>query len=415
MAAPGNVMTFPGSEESNVEALLLNKLRVIERDSSGCYAVQLHLSGLRPGNRKPHFLGIAARTFDNLETNFEATLFQLYNGDFVVICKDVPVDEIDPVIFKVRQLFSEDPLTDGEDGSLEDRFSTWYDFSDQGDYASFVEVANEIAVQAAAQRKKEADLLSPNSLPGERLNPESTTQINLKLQSVEILDLIQEQTAVVVKPGAKGSVLFNEQYVSMAALQKRVSPDVNLFGSNWLFQFLTETIDRRLLGVMSRRNFAALKEPISLNLNISTVLGREFQHFHHVVGGNAGKVVVELQLIDILSDMAAFYDARDMLQENGYRVLLDGMSPLALQFFDPAILEVDLIKISWGQEFESEESDERVKDMRKVIGNVGKDSVIISRVDSEKAVVWALALGITRFQGYYIDTVVEAMLTKGII
>ncbi len=415
MAQSGTVMTFPGSESTSEETQLRTRLRFIEDDRAGYYAVHIHLSGLRASNRKPHFINIAARTFDNLQNNFDVTLFKLDNADLTLLCKDVPVDEIDPAMHKARQLFSEDPLTDSEDGSIDDRFSTWYDLAQQGDFASFNETVNRLSEEAIERQRKAAELLSPNALPGERMQPKDVADITLQLQTVEIDDLIKEQTAVVVHPGGRGDVLFKEQFVAMAALQKRVAPKVNLFGSNWLFQFLTETIDRRVLGVVARQDFEFMTDPISLNLNISTVLGREFQHFHQKAGGFSSRIVIELQLIDVFSDMTAYADARDMMQENGYRVLIDGLNPLSLQFFDPALLESNLIKVNWGPEFKNEDSQARLEDMSQVVKNVGKDNVILGRVDSEDAVVWALSLGIRRFQGFYIDTIVDAMLAKGII
>jgi hypothetical protein len=53
--------------------------------------------------------------------------------------------------------------------------------------------------------------------------------------------------------------------------------------------------------------------------------------------------------------------------------------------------------------------------MRQVLKNVGAENVILGWVNSEDAVIWALSLEVCRFQGYYIDTIVEAMLAKGII
>ncbi|MHA1597300.1 MAG: hypothetical protein ACTSV1_01130, partial [Alphaproteobacteria bacterium] len=266
------------------EVLLLNRLRALEEDGDGYYAVLFHTSQLRPANRKKHYLDIAARAFDMLLSNFDATLYKLSSLDFVLICHEVPIEEIDPVTQKVRQLFSEDPLTDGEDGSIDDKFTTWFDLSQPGDFSAFVEKANGLAIDAAERRRREDEIRSPNALPGVRLAPKSAGEISLKLQTIPMDDLIREQTAIVMHAGAKGDVLFHEQYVSMTDLQQRVAPDVNLFGSTWLFQFLTETIDRRLLSILATRDLSALSEPISLNLNISTVLGREFQHFHQSVG-----------------------------------------------------------------------------------------------------------------------------------
>ena len=63
-----------------------------------------------------------------------------------------------------------------------------------------------------------------------------------------------------------------------------------------------------------------------------------------ILSKNTSKVIVELQIQDIFSDMAAFSQARDTLQERGYKTVVDGLSPLSLQFFDPGLLKSDFIK-----------------------------------------------------------------------
>ncbi len=154
---------------------------------------------------------------------------------------------------------------------------------------------------------------------------------------------------------------------------------------------------------MARKDYEHVSEPVSLNLNIATVLSRDFQQFNRHVGDSAAKVFVEMQIIDIFSDMNSFTYARDTLQQQGYRVVVDGLNPIALQFFNPSLLKTDFIKISWGPEFLNDGEDSRLAELREVIVEAGKDSVILSRVDSEKAVKWGLSIGISRFQGYFID------------
>lgn len=222
-------------------------MRFIEDDGAGYYAVQVFLSGLRASNRKPHFINIAAKTFYNLLNKFDVTLFKMDNTDLVLLCKDVPVEEIDPAMHKARQLFGEDPLTDSDDVSIDDRFSTWYDLVQQGDYSAFIEIITRLTEEAIERQRMHKELLSPNALPGERMQPKDLAGITLRLQTVEINYLISEKAAAVIRPGAKWAILFCEQYVTMKALQKRVAPDENFFGLSWLFQNLTEAIDRRLL------------------------------------------------------------------------------------------------------------------------------------------------------------------------
>ena len=204
-------------------------------------------------------------------------------------------------------------------------------------------------------------------------------------------------------PGGPGNIIFREHYISMAELKKRIAPDVNLFASPWLFQYLTETLDKRMLAVLGNRDFSTLPFSLSINLNVSTVLSREFQKFHQAVGKNTSKVVVEMQVLDIFADMNTFGYARDSLQERGYRVVVDGLNPLALQFFDPGLLKSDFVKINWDSEYEGDVDLVRMTEMREVIASTGKDSVILARVDTEQAIKWGLALGISRFQGFYVD------------
>ncbi|MBC8239030.1 MAG: EAL domain-containing protein [Alphaproteobacteria bacterium] len=195
----------------------------------------------------------------------------------------------------------------------------------------------------------------------------------------------------------------------MSELKARVAPNVNLFGSPWLFQYLTETLDRRMLSVISRRDLAATPDNLSLNLNIATVMSREFQQFHEQIEAYTDRFIIEIQVIDIFSDMNAFKYARDLLRERGYRVLVDGLNPLAIHFFDPTLLQTDFLKISWGPEFVGDEKKEKIEEMRNIIRHAGTDGVILSRVDSQDAVQWGATLGISRFQGYFIDKLVAAM------
>jgi len=246
-------------------------------------------------------------------------------------------------------------------------------------------------------------------MPGPPLEPRNVSEIKKRLQDTRIADMIDQQLAITVEPRGAGQALFRETFVSMAELQKRIAPNVNLFGSTWLFQYLTEALDKRMLAVVARLGLAAQKEPISLNLNISTVMSREFQQFHRTVGAEVAGMVIEIQLIDILADVGAFRAARDALQEQGYGVLIDGLGPLTLQYIDVGRFGTDFIKIGWNREFVSKFAEDRRLEMRDLVEQAGSDRVILARAESEEALKWALGLGIRRFQGRFIDSLVRSM------
>jgi len=404
--------TGPGRDEQTEEVLLLEQLKRVRNDPIGYFGIHVHLSKLRPGNRQKHFLDIAARAFDDFIANNDALLYSLYNADIVLVCRNVPIDDVDPVIEKVRGLFPEDPLTEAPLGSYDDRFSTWYDLSQSDDFRAMATVCNDLAAAAEVQREADRKALAKKQKEADRgkpLAPDNLAAINQKMKTTQIADLIRNQAACRVIPGKKGEIVFREFFITMGELKKRVAPNINLFSSPWLFQYLTETLDRRMLAVIGKRNPGTSPDSISLNLNINTVMSRDFQTFHEAIEEHAEKFIIEFQVIDIFADMYQYRMARDLLRERGYRVLIDGLNPLAINFFDPSHLQADFMKISWGPEFVGDEQQEKVAEMRRIVAHAGKDGVVLARVDSQDAIKWGATLGITRFQGYFIDKLVAAM------
>ena len=128
------------------EKLLLDFVRRMERFREGRRAVHLHLSRLRPYNRREHHLRIAATTFDGLIRKFEGALFRMQNGDMVFVAKDARVEDIDPAVMRLRFLFSEDPLLNNP--ADEGGFCSWYDLERQ--YADLLEAAQSLVAAAEA-------------------------------------------------------------------------------------------------------------------------------------------------------------------------------------------------------------------------------------------------------------------------
>ncbi len=418
MAESALSATGPGQDGTSEEVLLRDYLHRVGDNRAGLYAVHVHLSDLRPGNRQPNFIRIAARSFEYLVNNFEATLYPMSNADLILVCRDVPVDEVDSVILKARALFHEDPLTAGEDGAFGDRFTTWYDLSQPDDYVALIGIADQLLAETLQRQRREAEAVAAagaRAMTGRPLDPPTLAAIRQQLQGARLFDLIHQQTAVQVRHGGKGRVLFREHFVSMFELQKRVAPGVNLFGNMWLFQYMTEFLDRRLLAILSRRGLDEGKDSISLNLNVPTVLSRDFQEFHQGLGTLANRVIIEVQLIDALADMGAFAYARDSLRERGYRVLIDGLNPFALQFFDAQPLEADFIKINWSREFLGDDANRRPAALSESVARAGPERIVLARVETEEAVKWGTGLGITGFQGQLVDEIVETMSDRGMI
>ncbi len=402
--AKGSARQGPASEES----LMLDHLRRIERARNGCCAVHFHLSRLQTPYRKPKFIRIAARSFDTLVNNADATLYVLSNSDMALICRGVRVEDIDTAAFKLRALFAEDPLA-SDDG--EDRFTTWYDLGEMADYTSFEELTIRLEADGArhlANAAQNRSSLAP-------LDANALTEVDRRLQGVRVGEILNSQPCVDVRLGSGRSILFREHYVPMSELARRVAPDVDLFASAWLFNYVTDFLDGRVLAVMGQTDFAELTDPISMNLHVSTVLSPEFQLFNDQIHPHADKVIIEVQMIDVIADMGAFNYAKKWLQQQGYRILIDGLYPLALQYFDPGVLEPDFVKIAWSPDLAADFPDAQLDELRDLIEYTGAARMVLARVETEEAVRWGLHLGIHRFQGFFVDKLVDAMAAKGLL
>ena len=104
MADPGYTTGGYNEAETSEESLLLSCLKRVEANPAGVYAVHMYLSKLKASNRQPHFIGIAARTFDSLIESFEATVFSIHNSDLILVCRNVPVDDADAAVDKILHI-----------------------------------------------------------------------------------------------------------------------------------------------------------------------------------------------------------------------------------------------------------------------------------------------------------------------
>ena len=120
---------------------------------------------------------------------------------------------------------------------------------------------------------------------------------------------------------------FSELFISISDLRETLMPGVNLTSNRWLFHHLTETLDKRMLSMLSKTDAITITGEISINANVKTLLSDDFQVFDdNVSASRRGAMVIELQKEDIFSDLPAFLIAREFVQERGYRVLLDGLT-----------------------------------------------------------------------------------------
>jgi EAL domain-containing protein (putative c-di-GMP-specific phosphodiesterase class I) len=394
------------------DRLVRDHLQGLGRYRRDVYAAQIHLSRFKLIESQSRAVGKALRPLAVLAARDGGALFRLSNADLVLVCRGIPLSDMDAAVSRVRQLLRGEVTAEASAVRFDDPLVTWFDLSKSGDHSALLATADALSTETAGQFPNKPGNPFPNDIR-QPLDPMNLSAIGRKLRKARIAELIRQQTAIEIRPGGDGKPLFRETYVSMSELQNRIAPGVNLLEGTSLFRYLTEKLDKHVLTTVPRRGLARGREPISLNLNISSLTSGEFHLFHKEQSGAPVRPVIEIQLIDILADIEAFTGARDTLQGHGYRVLVDGLSPLTLEFFDVSRLRADFVKICWSREGWGGLSSDRTTYVREVVARTGTQKMLLARVDCDDAIKWALELGITRFQGHYIDKLIKAMTAKG--
>lgn len=388
------------------EYLLLDYLQRLGRNVEGRMAVHIHLSRLRPQNRQDHHIRIAAATFEGMVQNYEGQIFTLSNSDLFFICKDATIEDIDAAIMKVRYLFSEDPLSQGDDEEDLARFCTWYNVASQ--YDELLDIAKQM--HRERERKTRLTVTAERGDPRlktqrKQLDPEQLGKLESFLTRADLSNLMRRQPVCAVTPNnPMPQTVFRELYISIADLQQTVLPEFDISSNLWLFQHLTQTLDSRMLSMLIRNDDSSIASSFSINLNVQTILSPPFLNFDSSLKAVArGTVVIELQKIDIFGDMGAYMFARDFMRERGYRICLDGLNHLTLQFIDRDRLGLDLLKLTWSPDMADDMSGSRTAELKEHVDRCGRARIILCRCDSDEAIRFGQSLGITMYQGRYID------------
>jgi len=390
------------------EALLFDYLRKLRAHRSGRRAIHLHLSDLAPQNRTDHNLRGIAALFDNLVKTMSGQIFTLTSGDIVLIFKTPALEEVEAVTVKLCFQFATDPLLLDEQAGRARKFVTRYDFGD--DYDELL-----VFAQSLVQKREDHSIEDKKQMEGgdqrrlaanEPLTPQILARIEDALVRADLSNLLRRQAVSAIVGKASPQVMFHELFISIADLRQTLIPNVNLASDPWLFQHLTETLDRRVLALLNRRDDRTLSGDVSINLNITTLLSTEFLTFDDKIrGATCNSIVLELQKVDIFTDLGAYLFARDFAHERGYRICIDGMSHRHLPFIHRDRLGADLVKLVWNDGMPAEAAaDGTIAD---AIRRTGDNRIILCRCDTPEAIQFGQSMNIAMFQGRHVEQMIS--------
>ena len=371
--------------------------------------LQLKLSVLDAFSRTDNTLATLIRNF-NEALHPDGKAFGFRNDDiFIVYSPKVNENQIKALLIKTGLYFSADPKIENPE-SLQRTFSLPDDRDALNYETSRIEAAPPVRADVTASKiaARKRFILPPAADNGKKqLTPAELARISKALANTDFSNMIRRQFVCVVLDNIAPSPMFEEVFVSIADLGETIMPNVSLTATPWLFQDLTETLDKRVLTTVSRHDDGAFYRDFSLNLNVSSILSDDFKSFDGGIRENMkASVVLELQPIDIFSDFSMYVKARDFAQSLGYKICIDGVSAQNLPFIDREKLGADFVKLTWQPDLpDLLAQDGTLKDE---ILSIGSNRTILCRVDDEKALNFAKESQITLLQGRYIQHLLSA-------
>lgn len=380
-------------------------------NAGGHYAVHFELPSAVGAAVDVSQTQLALRPIEHLAALHEAKLFCLADGHVLLVCHGkIPIDQVDGVIGKVRSSCLT-AVAGWEWDGAEQADADWFDLSQPED------VERLRSLTAAWKAKTRRQGLAPaaavrGASPSRSLNAEELAAICQRLELADLTAVVRQQTALTLRCDAAPAPLLRETYISMHDLRALIAPGVDMAASNWLFRYLTEILDRRMLDFVTGQRLACGPVPISLNLNLASLTTSVFNRFLDIHGKNVAKPILEIQLVDLLAHGAVLAKMRQSFEAQGYKILIDGFTPPTLQALDVSAVRPDFVKIWWREDAPTMFPDPSVSGLRETLERIGTDSIILARAESEQAVRWGVGHGIRRFQGRFIDRLVGALADK---
>ncbi len=397
----------------SAEVKLMESLSTIHVPA-GWRAVHFHLNKLLEQYQSEYQSKIAVNLIHDLLVEYEGGIFLFSDQSIVVLVSQLDKLIQNKLIFQLRYLYMDDPLAYTDDGQENPEFCTVYDLG--RDWQEFFEwgsrrMALSVRKTSVPERKPvtvdaAGHKTDPNQQAG--LSVSSLAGIERDLQHADLSRVIRKQPVCALLPGAPARRVFDELYIHIAHLRQVLRVDVDFFSNRWLFKYLTQILDRRMIALIRSHPGRFLEQPISLNLNVETLLSPAFAEFDASLKPSTKvSMVIEVPAIDVFADTNAFILARSEAQKLGYRVCLDGLSTQSFLHIDREKLGLNLIKVQWNADPKIELGSEENRALSAAITRCGTNRIILCRCDNLAAVEYGQALGISLFQGRYIDSLLD--------
>ncbi|MBE6458736.1 MAG: hypothetical protein IJW72_05910 [Alphaproteobacteria bacterium] len=392
-------------------------LRKLDSSIGEYDAIYINVSKLENSNIRDSHRQELADTFAAFVSKTMARYFWFANEDVIVIYNRRIKDEILSCLVKIRFMFHDDPFIHNSEDLRAIGFVNFYNMVD--DKKEFYHLVNKLSHQQnplKLQTKKTTPFVvnsSPTYTAKQKkpFTPDILARVQKILSVADFSSFIRRQAICAIIGKSTPLRVFEEVYVSIPDLREMLMPDIDLLADPWLFLSLSETLDKRVLETISRHDDGSLIGNFSININVSTILSNEFLAFDESISASMRpSIILELQLVDIFSDIKSFVLAKTFVQARGYKICIDGISVDKLKYLNRTNLNCDLMKIIWHPSFMDVINED--KHFMDYVNKAERAKMILCRIDDPSAIEIGNSLGINLYQGRYVQRLLNSTAPK---
>ena len=293
------------------------------------------------------------------------------------------------------------------------------------------DVASELMATLSAMLRAEAagreDLLTRWTVPGQ----EEAVQAQLAQLAGSPPNMAEEPPAPIGAIAAVGALLasapggelirrqagarvagravisfYHELSFSLAALEARIGLRLPAGADPYLFRHLARELDDQMLAALARDRLL-VSGSMHLNLTLPSLASAGWSRLLPAAARAGLRLGIELQFMEVVSDLPGFTKARQQLRDAGCDVVLSGLDHATLLLAEPESLHLDWLKLDWSPRMAALAGKEHGR-LLAAIERTSPDRLILRRADTEAALAWGLAAGIRCFQGRYVETMLAA-------
>lgn len=346
----------------------------------------------------------------------DGKLFVLSNDDLVVVYDKSKHEEALSCLVKLRFLLHDDPVIRMAEDLEQIEFVKFYNVAEQknelreqlqrvigeGQSSLKPEMTKNIVFDTSTRRVKKG------------LSPEMLSKVQKILSVADFSSFIRRQAICAIIGKSSPQRVFEEVYVSVPDLRDMLLPEVDLTSNPWLFLSLSETLDQKVLETIGRHDDGSLIGNFSVNVNVSTILSDNFLNFDDNINVSMrSSVILELQLVDIFSDIKSYMLAKTFAKARGYKICIDGITVDKLKYLNRTNLDCDLMKIIWHPTFMDVIRED--KHFMDYVNKAERAKMILCRIDDAAAVEVGNSLGINLYQGRYVQRLLSQQMSKGFL